>query len=140
MCNLATALDVEITFLCAYLLSNLCCTGLFENSQCICFLFVVHLNLSVAHLHVQIDKVFMFVTVFVAHFLYIGYCDFHDSMELEYQTALHYLEFEQEQLQITAKKSNMIILQSVFLKKFICLVCLTFFNNLCMHAHIQAFL
>ena len=50
---------------------------------------------------------------------YSGYCDFYDSLEHEllYHTALQYLEFEQEQLQITEKNSNMIILQSVFFKK-----------------------
>ena len=39
------------------------------------------------------------------------------------------------QQKLKKKKSNMIILQSVFLKKFICLVCLTFFNKLCMHTY-----
>ena len=67
ICNLATALDVEIIFLCAYLLSNsLPCTDLFANPNAyatllyifqiaVCFSFVIHLNLSVANLHVQID-------------------------------------------------------------------------------------
>ena len=44
---------------------------------------------------------------------YSGYCDFNDSLEHEYHTAERYLEFEQKQLQITAKtkkSSNMIIL------------------------------
>ena len=40
---------------------------------------------------------------------YSGYCDFNDSLEHEYHTAVQYLEFVQKQLQIN-KISSMIIL------------------------------
>ena len=101
-----------------------CCTSL---QIVACFSFVKHLNLSIAHLHIQV--VFIHHCVFAIHFFHIWY----QTGTLDCQNKGTYLEDTCCSYSAYCDFYD----SQCFLKKFICLVCLTFFSKLCIHAHVQ---